>query len=300
MDLNEIVVFSRVVETGSFTAAAQALGLPKSTVSRKVAQLEERLDARLLQRTTRKLSLTEIGKAYYERCARIVSDIAEAEQMVSDLQAAPRGLLRVTAPVDVGGLYLGCLIAEFLAGQPDIQIELVLSDRVFDLVDERLDVGLRFGPLPDSSLVARRLGPVDGYLVASPAYLARRGTPTHPDQLAGHDMVRFVPIKRLRSWTLTGPRGVEVEVQPTSRFTTNGMFAAREAVRAGAGISMLSDFAVSADLADGRLVRVLPAWRGFSNELFAVYPSTRNLSPKLKSFLGFLTEKLTPPPWRVA
>jgi len=299
MDLNEIVVFARVVETGSFTAAAHALGLPKSTVSRKIAQLEERLDARLLQRTTRKLSLTEIGKAYYERCQRIVTDIAEAEQMVSDLQAAPRGLLRVTTPVDLGGLYFGALIAEFLTANPEIQVELLVSDRVFDLVDERFDLGIRFGPLPDSSLVARRLGEVCGLMVAAPAYLARRGTPTHPDQLAGHDVLGFVPVKRLRSWKLVGPRGAELEVHPTSRFTSNGMFAVRDAVRAGAGIAMMSDFAVSQDIAAGTLARVLPEWRGFSGELFAVYPSTRNLSPKLRTFLDFLTAKLTPPPWQM-
>lgn len=299
MDLNEIVVFSRVVEAGSFTAAAQSLGLPKSTVSRKIAQLEERLDARLLQRTTRKLNLTEIGRAYYERCQRIVSEIAEAEQMVADLQAAPRGLLRLTAPVDFGSLYLGELIAEFLVANPEIQIELVLSDRVFDLVDERLDVGIRFGPLPDSSLVARRLGPVEGFLVASPGYLARRGAPTHPDQLKDHDMVTFVPVKRLRSWRLVGPDGVEAEVVPQSRLTSNGMFAVRAAVRADAGITMLVDFAVNRHLADGTLVRVLPGWKAFSGELFAVYPSTRNLSPKLRTFLEFLSTKLTPPPWQL-
>lgn len=299
MDLNEIVVFSRVVETGSFTAAAQSLGLPKSTVSRKVAQLEERLGARLLQRTTRKLSLTEVGRSYYERCARIVSEIAEAEQMVAEQQAAPRGLLRVTAPVDFGGLYLGELIAEFLAANPDIQVELVLSDRVFDLVEERLDVGIRVGPLPDSTLVARRIGTIEGLLVASPAYLAAHGMPTHPDQLKDHAMVTFVPVKRLRSWQLTGPRGVEVEIVPTSRFTSNGMFAVREAVRAGAGIAMLSDFSTSRELAKGTLVRVLPDWKGFAAELFAVYPSTRNLSPKLRTFLTFLSDKLTPPPWQV-
>lgn len=298
MDLNEIVVFARVVEAGSFTAAAQSLGLPKSTVSRKVAQLEERLDARLLQRTTRKLNLTEVGKAYYERCKQIVSQIAEAEQMVAELQAAPRGLLRVTAPVDVGGLYLGTLIAEFLLANPEIQIELVLSDRVFDLVDERVDLGIRFGPLPDSSLVARRLGAVEGYLVASPDYLARRGTPTHPDQLKDHDVIAFVPVKRLQSWKLTGPRGAEVEIQPSSRFTSNGMFAVRDAVLAGAGITMLVDFVISRELASGTVVRVMPAWKGLGGELFAVYPSTRNLSPKLRTFLDFLTENLTPPPWQ--
>lgn len=297
MDLNEIVVFARVVETGSFTAAAQTLGLPKSTVSRKIAQLEERLDARLLQRTTRKLSLTEIGKSYYERCQRIVADIAAAEQLVAELQAAPRGLLRITAPVDVGGLYLGCILADFLREQPEIQVELVLSDAVFDLVDERLDLAIRFGPLPDSSLVARRLGPIASLPVAAPSYVARRGAPDHPDALGGHDIIGFVPRSRFRTWTLTGPREETVEVRLPARLQCNGMFAVREAVRSGAGIAMLPDFAISEQLKAGALVRVLPAWHGPVGELFAVYPSTRNLSPKLRTFLDFLTARLTPPPW---
>jgi DNA-binding transcriptional LysR family regulator len=299
MDLNEIVVFARVVETGSFTAAAQSLGLPKSTVSRKVAQLEERLDARLLQRTTRKLNLTEIGRAYYERCQRIVADIAAAEQLVADLQEAPRGLLRITAPVDVGGLYLGCIVADFLSTAPDIQIELVLSDRVFDLVDERLDLAIRFGPLPDSSLVARRLGGITSYVVAAPSYVARRGAPTRPEEVAQHDVIAFVPITRMRLWTLRGPGDAQTEITPINRMSANGMFAVREAVRSGAGISLLPDFAVSQELASGSLVRVMPEWRGSDGELFAVYPSTRNLSPKLRVFLDFLTAKLTPPPWQV-
>ena len=171
MDLNEIVVFAKVVETKSFTAAAQQLGLPKSTVSRKVSQLEERLDARLLQRTTRKLSLTEIGQAYYERCQRIVADIAAAEQLVDDLQATPRGRLKVTAPVDLGAFRLGELTAQFLALHPDIDVHLELTDRVIDLIDEGYDLGIRFGPLVESTLMARRLTTTTAGLYASRGYL---------------------------------------------------------------------------------------------------------------------------------
>src|SRR5690349_11996049 len=220
MDLNEIVVFAKVVETGSFTAAAEALGLPKSTVSRKVAQLEERLDARLLQRTTRKLSLTEIGRAYYERCQRIVADIAAAETLVGELQSAPRGLLRITAPVDFGELYLGDIVAEFLATTPEITIEAVIVDRILDLVDERVDLALRFGPLPDSTLVARRLCAMKLVPCASPAYLAHAPPLDQPDQLADHHVIAFVPSTRMRSWVLR--RGdEEVDVMPTPRFSVN-------------------------------------------------------------------------------
>jgi DNA-binding transcriptional LysR family regulator len=298
MDLNEIVVFAKVVETGSFTAAAQALGLPKSTVSRKLAQLEERLDARLLQRTTRKLRLTDVGRAYYERCAQIVADLAAAEQVVAELQASPRGLLRVTAPIDLGGLWLGALAAEFLREQPDIQLELVVSDQVFDLVDERLDVALRFGPLADSSLVVRRLGAISAVVVGAPAYLDRRGAPTHPTQLSDHDTVAFVPVSRFRTWSLVGPGGETFELALASRLTANSVFAAREAVLHGAGLAVLPDFTIAADVAAGRLVRVLPGWGAGASDLSAVYPSTRNMSPKLRVFLDFVIAHLSPPPWQ--
>src|SRR5512139_2906121 len=155
MDLNDIVVFTKVVETKSFTGAAEQLGLPKSTVSRKLAQLEERLGVRLVQRTTRKLALTEIGEAYYERAARIVADLAAAEQVVMDMQATPRGRLRVTAPIDLSSLYLGAIIAEFNVAHPEVYVELDGTDRVVDLIEEGYDLGIRFGPLPESTLIAR-------------------------------------------------------------------------------------------------------------------------------------------------
>src|SRR5689334_174794 len=177
MDLNDIVVFTKVVETKSFTGAADALGLPKSTVSRKLAQLEERLGVRLVQRTTRKLALTEIGEAYYERCARIVADIGEAEKLVTDMQATPRGRLRVTSTVDFSTRYLGGIVADFIAQHPDINVELEATDRLVDLIDESYDVAVRFGPMPESTLIARRLAGVSLVLCAAPAYLERRGTP---------------------------------------------------------------------------------------------------------------------------
>lgn len=296
VDLNELVVFAKVVETGSFTAAAAALGLPKSTISRKVAQLEERLDARLLQRTTRKLSLTEIGRAYYERCQRIVADIAAAESLVGELQAAPKGLLRITAPVDFAELYLGAIVADFLAAEPDITIEAVVADRVMDLVEERIDLALRFGPLPDSSLVARRLCAMKLVPCAAPSYLARAPALDHPDQLADHQVVAFVPSTRMRSWRLQRD-GEEVDVMPAPRFSANTLQTCLAAARAGAGVTLLPDFAVAADLRAGALVRILPDWCGFQGEIFAVYPSTRNLSPKLRAFLDFVAARLTPEPW---
>ncbi|MCA9676108.1 MAG: LysR family transcriptional regulator [Kofleriaceae bacterium] len=292
-DLNEIVVFVQVVEAGSLTAAARALRLPKSTVSRKLAQLEARLGARLLQRTTRKLGLTEAGDAYYDRVRGIVAEIDDADRAVADLQDAARGLLRVTAPIDVGGVLLGSLCAELLRDHPELQLELLLTDAVLDLVEHRIDVAIRFGPLPDSSLVARRLGPVRMVPCAAPGYLARRGRLTDPDQLADHDVVSFAPAPRMRTWSLTGKRGV-VAVTPAPRLSADSLFTALAAVEAEAGIALLPDFALHEALAAGRIERVLTPWCGPISELFAVYPSSRNASRKLRMFLDTVAARLVP------
>ena len=290
MDLNEIVVFAKVVETRSFTAAAQQLGLPKSTVSRKVSQLEERLAARLLQRTTRKLSLTEIGQAYYERCQRIVADIAAAEQLVGDMQTTPRGLLKVTAPVDLGAFRLGEMTARFLIEHADIHIHLDLSDRVVDLVEDGYDLAIRFGPLAESTLIARRLATASMGLYASAGYLAAHGQPTEPDDLGDHDVLSFVPVARLATWTLHGPDG-PTELTPSARMTSNNLLAIYEATRAGAGISFIPDFVLRCSLVND-LVPVLPAWRSPPLEVFAVYPSGKNLAPKVRAYLDYIAEQL--------
>lgn len=291
-DLNEIVVFAKVVETRSFTAAAQQLGLPKSTVSRKVSQLEERLAARLIQRTTRKLSLTEIGQAFYERCAKIVTDIAVAEQVVVDMQSTPRGLLRVTAPVDLGSFRLAELTARFLADHPDVHVHLELTDRVIDLVDEGYDLALRFGPLGESSLIARRLCAMTLRLYASPGYLARRGTPRDPDELAEHDLLAFVPSARMATWTLVGPDGGTAELTPSARLSSNNLLAIRQALQADAGIAFMPEFVLGDHVGAVDLVPLLPEWTSKGSELFAVYPSVRNMSPKVRVFLDYLAEHL--------
>ena len=181
MDLNEMLVFARVVQAGSFTAAAAGLRMPKSTVSRKVAELEERLDARLLNRTTRKLSLTDVGRTYYDHCARIVGEVEDAERAVSSLQESPRGLLRVTAPLNMS--FLAPIVSDYLARYPEVQLEFFATTRRVDLVEERFDVGIRAGPLADSTLIARSLGTAAWFLVATPAYLKKRGRPQVPRRL---------------------------------------------------------------------------------------------------------------------
>jgi DNA-binding transcriptional LysR family regulator len=297
MDLNEIVVFTKLVETKSFTGAAETLGLPKSTVSRKLAQLEERLGVRLVQRTTRKLALTDIGEAYYARCAQIVADIASAEQLVTDMQASPRGRVRVTSSVDLSSRYLGAMVADFMAAHPEINVELEATDRVVDLIEEGFDVAIRFGPLPESTLIARRLCSVELVLVASPAYLAERGTPRQVDDLDEHDHVLFTPASRNQTWMLV--RGTDTyEFGRPARFATNNFGAARDVALAGGGIALLSDFMIDDVLATGLLVRVLPEWASRETDVHAVYAARENLPPRLSLFLDHLSKAMNPPPWR--
>lgn len=306
MDLNDIVVFTKVVETKSFTGAADALGLPKSTVSRKLAQLEERLGVRLVQRTTRKLALTEIGEAYYERCARIVADIAAAEQLVTDMQSTPRGRLRVTAAVDFSTRFLGEIVAEFLAHHPDINVELEATDRVVDLIEEGFDLAVRFGPMPESTLIARKLCSVHLIPCASPAYLARRGTPRTIEELDEHDHVLFTPVSRNQTWTLVGPtRGGNgagngeqtYEFGRPARLASNNYGAVVDATRAGGGIALIAEFMVTDAIQSGELVRVLPGWQTRPTDVHAVYPARQNVPPRLTLFLDHLAKSLNPPPW---
>lgn len=296
MDLNDIVVFTKVVETKSFTGAAEQLGLPKSTVSRKLAQLEERLGVRLVQRTTRKLALTDVGQAYYERCARIVADVVAAEQLVTDMQATPRGRVRVTAPIDLSSQYLGNMMSEFLAAHPDIYIELEATDRIVDLIEESFDVAIRFGPLPESTLIARRLCTLESGLYATPSYLARRGTPTTVEELDEHDRVLFTPTARVQSWTVVNGE-LSYEFGRPARYASNNVGSVRDAVLAGAGISVLTDFVVAKDITAGTVVPVLPEWRSKAVDVHAVYPARQNLAPRIALFLDHLARVFAPPPW---
>ncbi|HEY4239843.1 MAG TPA: LysR family transcriptional regulator [Kofleriaceae bacterium] len=299
MDLNDIVVFTKVVETRSFTGAAEQLGLPKSTVSRKLAQLEERLGVRLVQRTTRKLALTDIGQAYYERCARIVADVNAAETLVTDMQSTPRGRLRCTGPIDLSSRYLGAIIADFLSTHPDINVELDATDRVVDLIEEGFDVAIRIGPLPESTLIARRLCSITTVLCASPAYLAKRGTPHAVDDLEEHDRILFAPAARVQSWTLVNGTDTYEFGRP-ARFAANNINAVRDAAIAGAGIASLTDFMIETDCSASRLVRVLPEWTGQPIDVHAVYPARQNIPPRLGRFLDHLQQSLNPPPWQQA
>ena len=283
MDLNDVLTFARVVRAGSFTAAARELGVQKSSVSRRVSALEEHLGARLLQRTTRALRLTDEGRVFYDHCQRALAELEDAEEALSGMGARPRGLLRITAPLSFG--FLGPIVAAFLRRWPEVEVELVCTDRVVDLVEEGFDVAIRAGKLPDSSLIARRVGSLPRFLVASPSYLRRKRPPRSPADLAAHDCVSFGA--RRSPWLLQSD-GASIEVAVASRLLVNDYDLLRQTIVAGLGIGLIPEPDCLEPLADGRLKRVLPAWTGVETPIHAVYPSLRHLSSKVKAFIDHL------------
>ena len=289
-DLNQLLVFTRVVQAGSFTAAAHALGMPKSTVSRKVRELEDRIGARLLQRTTRKLGLTDAGRSYYEHAARIVTEIEEAELAVSHMQSAPRGLLRVTAPLTFS--MLAPIVSELLRRHPELRLEMSCTDRTVDLVEEGYDLGIRAGVLDDSSLVSRSLGTIERVLVAAPGYCAVAGIPEAPADLARHACISFSAGSAPNRWVLhAGDERVEVQVKP--RISVNDFEIMGQAARDGLGIAWMPAFGCAADLAAGRLRRVLPSWSSAATPVQVVYPTARHLTPKVHAFVDLLRERFS-------
>jgi DNA-binding transcriptional LysR family regulator len=279
-----------VVQAGSFTAAARRLKMPKSSVSRKVSDLEERIGARLLHRTTRKLGLTDAGRIYFERAAPIVSDIEQADQAVGESQAAPRGLLRVTAPLSFA--LLGPMVASFLERYPEVRVELVCADRVVNLVEEGFDVAIRAGRLVDSTLIARRLGAMKRVLVASAGYLKRHPRPKSPADLEKHPCIAFGSAPAPTLWTLhSGEKKVDVRVP--ARLSANDMDMMLAAARAGIGIAWLPEHLVTVELAKGRLERVLSDWSSPETPVHAVYPSARHLSQKVSAFVELLREEFS-------
>jgi DNA-binding transcriptional LysR family regulator len=289
IDLNEMVVFSKVVQAGSFVGAARELSMPKSTVSRKVSELESRLGARLLHRTTRKLSLTEAGSAYYQHAVRVVAMADEAERAVTALQQTPSGLLRVTSPLNVG--YLGPIVASFLLEQTEVQIELVCTDRVVNLVEEGFDVAIRAGKLADSSLVARSLGFMQSYVVASPTFLKRNGTPKVPADLEALECLIFGAAPEPNTWTLQSSTG-EARVRVHGRVVVNDFDILHECALGGLGVAILPVHRCVVDLQEKRLRRVLVDWCTREIQMHAVYASTRHVSPAIKAFLDHVQREM--------
>ena len=292
-DLNDTLVFVKVAELGSFVAAARALRLPKTTVSRKVQELEARLGAQLLHRTTRKLGLTEAGNIYFEHCQRIARDLDEAESAISQLQDGPRGWLRVTSPYSAGVIWIAPLLAEFRARHPEVRVEMVLSNEKLDLIDKEIDIALRIGPLADSSLVARRLGQFRTHVFASPGYLERHGEPGHPDDLSAHLTFAFPKFARNGNyyWPLSdGTREQEYRVEPV--IVANDPSALTDPLLAGEGLMLLSEVSAKPYVEKGLLRRVLAGWSGPMMDFNAVFPRGQAQAPKIRAFVDFLVERL--------
>lgn len=294
----EMAVFVKAVESGSFSAAARALGLTPSAISKLITRLEDRLGARLLNRTTRRLGLTEEGEAFYQRARPILAEIEAAEGAVSQLRAAPRGQLKINAAASFAQNWVVPLIPEFMDRYPEVSIDLTLSDSIVDLVEEGVDVAIRIAELADSSLIARRLAPGHRAICASPEYLARHGAPETPDDLARHNCLTLSLPSSLNEWEFDGPNGRR-RVRITGTFRANNAIALHRAALAGLGLMRGSRFLVGADIKAGRLVPVLSQFAcPGESAIYAVYPHSRHLSPKVRAFVDFLVERFTPvPPW---
>lgn len=296
LDLTGIEVFIQVVKAGSFTAAGERLALPKSTVSRKLTKLEQELGTRLLHRTTRQLRLTDAGSAFYDRVSKALEELEEASRAVSDEQAIPRGLIRVTAPLDFGFNFLGDLVATFREKYPEVEVEVDITQRNVNLVEEGFDLALRGGRLADSSLIATKLGDTELGLVASPAYLDQHSRPKQLSDLTQHSCLVFRGKPGRRDWTLTGPHGNE-SISVPARVTANDFSFLQSAAIANAGIALLPHFTVHCDVQAGRLERVLPDYRLKLGGMHIVYPTSRHVSAKVRAFREHVIEQLSVQPW---
>ncbi|MEP7180711.1 MAG: LysR substrate-binding domain-containing protein [Betaproteobacteria bacterium] len=283
-----VTVFAKVVEQGSFARAADRLSMSTSAVSRHVGDLEAHLDARLLNRTTRRLSLTESGQAFYERSVQLLADLEEAEQAVTAAAVVPRGTLKLTCAVTFGIRHLAPAIAEFAARHPQLRFDVELSDRAVDIVDEGIDLAIRIGGIGSQALIGRRLGAVGLVACAAPTYLARRGTPATPEDLAQHACLTYEYSPAGNLWRFDDAEGREHSVKVAGpAHSNNGRMQTALAV-AGVGIAHEPDFIVGPEIRSGRLVRLLPAYRSPASSVYAVYPSRRHLSAKVRAFVDFL------------
>jgi len=292
IDLNRIGTFVRVVEAGSFTAAAAALGVPTSSASRAVARLEDDLGVRLLNRTTRKLSLTDEGRHFFQRMQAVMAETEEATQEAAGFAREPRGPVRLTAPLDLGVQALPAIVRRIIERYPGIVIELVLTSRRIDLVEEGIDLAIRGGLLADSSLVSRKIAATDLGIFAAPAYLQRRGRPRAFADLARHDCLTYGGRRGKIPWRLTGPDGDET-VSVSGPVVCDDMLFLREMVLSGTGLALLPVQNVDGDVRAGRLVRVLPRYRVEGGGLYLLWPSRTLVPPRVVAVRELLAEELT-------
>jgi DNA-binding transcriptional LysR family regulator len=293
MDVIDLMrTFVAVADGGSFTAAAERLGLSRALASKYVAQLEERLGQQLLHRTTRSVALTDDGRAYLEPCRRLLDDFDDLEISASVRSRAPSGRIRLTAPLIIGEIYLADMLAAFIGRYPQVSIDLVLTDRFVNLIDEGFDLAIRAGELDDSSLIARRLAVTRAMVCASPAYIERHGAPQTPQELAGHTCIVDMNMRNGARWPfLVDGRPLRVEV--SGPLSVNSATATRRLVLAGRGIGHCPAFVVAEDLASGRLVRLLQPYETGDLAISALLPQSRFPSPRVRLLIDFLARSFT-------
>ncbi len=283
--LRAMEVFVRIVEGGSLTAAAQALDMSGPSVVRSLAALERAVGVRLMNRTTRRSSLSDEGREYYERCKRVLADVEEADAALSARRAEPKGRLRLTAPVMYGRMHVAPIVAAFMARHRALEIELLLFDRVVDLVEEGIDAGLRIGQLPESTLVAVPVGETRRVTCAAPSYLKRAGTPENPADLGAHATIAFTGLTSANEWSFAGNPAARVPIHPALR--TNQFDVAIEACLGGLGCGQFLSYQVNTLLEAGKLKRLLVAFEPAPSPIHVVYPHARLLSPNVRAFVDF-------------
>jgi DNA-binding transcriptional LysR family regulator len=291
LDLTHLRAFTRVADLGSVSGAARALGMPKSSVSRSLARLEETLGAALIERSTRHLRLTDAGRALHRHAVRILDDISEAENAVGSLIGRPSGTLRVSVGFTFAVGPLAQMLPAFLASYPDVRVVLTVDNRRSDLLTEDIDVAIRIGPLADSELIARKMGTIDLWLCANPAYLAARGTPRNVEELAGHTMISHVDRRDVRSMQAPSGERVDLTIEPGTVIPEPAV--AKAVLIGGAGIGWLPAFEARDAVASGLLVHLLPDYQTDRLEVHALFPSHRSLSAKLRAFLDALVAHLS-------
>lgn len=295
-DINDMLVFAQVVKAKSFSGAARRLDTSKSRVSKSVARLEAALGVRLLQRSTRRLSLTEIGEAYFEHCDRILDELAQADSTVSRLHLEPRGRLKIGASVAFGTLHVAPALPGFMMQYPELAVDLTIGDRMVDLAEEGYDLALRITAEPEANLVARKLAPIRRKICASPAYLARCGTPRVPADLAGHNCLDYTYMNTQGLWRLRGPDG-DAAVAVSGTLRINDDEALSQAVLGGLGLALLPTFIVGRELQAGRLVEVLPGYVPVERFLYAVHLPNRHLPLKVRAFIDYLMQRFGSEPY---
>ncbi len=286
--LDGIRTIIAVVETGSFTAASERLGISKALASKYVGEVEDALGVRLFNRSTRRLALTEAGRRYYDRALPLLEEFTELEDDVTGEQSNPQGLLRVSVPVTFGEMTLSPMIPSFLSQYPDMRVDLQLNDRMIDMLEDGIDVVIRIGGVDDSSLIARHIKTLPLILCASPAYLNKYGIPTSPQDICDHQCIIDSNFRIGKQWPIISPEGLSESIKVSSRVAANSPRAVKEIALAGGGIGMIPRFIVEDSLAAGSLQEVLPGYSTLEFGLFAIYPHRRYLSKKVRCFIDFL------------